>query len=272
MQSLRSVLRRELERPRRVSEQVIKHLAGVHEVQREDVGEFLERELGGLPEVEQELVLAPLFTPSLADQAVVAAELEHRSCPRSEWPGLMRELQDPPVQAQLLTAADRPHAVRLPEVIVERYVHRLRLDGEITPEVLALLPVAPAEERPLWLAMARRAVWQSRDRREILVRFLAADSGPPCPGVADGVALLKCVETYEPVNLAALQSGIPHWQGVLRETIASGGSPRLFFNERVEEMHGGGREQRRPDDARQLARVQEWEFLQRLARRFGGPQ
>src|SRR6187402_1473426 len=71
MSPLLECLARELERPRAVTEQVTKHLTETYEVRREDLGGFLVNELPRLEDYEIDLALAPLFTPTLAEQAVV---------------------------------------------------------------------------------------------------------------------------------------------------------------------------------------------------------
>ena len=80
----------------------------------------------------------------------------------------------------------------------------------------------------------------------------------------DAVELLKLMETYEPADLNDLLARIPHWQQVLRQEINEGSGTRPFFNERVEELHGGGRDQRRRDNTRLTAKENERAFLERL--------
>jgi hypothetical protein len=72
------------------------------------------------------------------------------------------------------------------------------------------------------------------------------------------------METYTPADRVELRGQIPHWQRVLRQEINAAGA-KPFFNERVEELHGGGRDHRRGDPARQTAWENELEFLNRLA-------
>lgn len=267
MQPLYDILARELERPRAVSEQVVKHLTGVHEVSREDIGDFLTGKLAQLEDYEIDLALAPLFTPTLADQAVVAGELEGQSVPVQTINDLIHQLELRPTVAQLVTSEGLAHVVPLREVTIGRFVRRLRLEGGLPDDLLAVLRGFPATERPLLLAVARRAVWEEARRREILVRFLAT-AGPTVG--ADVVMLLKLVETYAPADLAELSRQVPKWLDVLREELNRGSGVRPFFNERVEELHGGGRDQRRVNEPRQVARQSEWEFLERLQRQLGG--
>lgn len=256
-----------LERPRAITTQVGKHLADAHGVAREAVGAFLEAELPKREDYEVDLVLASLFTPTLSDQSAVAELLGEESVPTAQWPDLVQHLVARPTLAPLRTEDGVVHQIPLREVVVERFVHRLRLDGTIAAEVFRLIGSLPqAGDRALLKAVARRLVWENPSRREILVRYLNAvgDSFQ----TDDAVELLKLVETYEPVGTADLLAQIPHWQQVLRQEINESGA-RPFFNERVEELHGGGRDQRRQNQGRVTVKERELAFLDRLQRTLG---
>ena len=185
--------------------------------------------------------------------------------PTTEWPGLIQQLVARPTRAQLVTEDGQKHSVPLREVTLERYVHRLRLDATIPGPLFELLDhFAPAGDRPLLKAVARRAVWENEARREILVRYLTATAGGAAYRLADVVELLKLAETYQPADVAGLLAQIPHWLQVLRQEINESGGGKPFFNERVEELHGGGRDQRRQDNSRVTAKENERAFLERL--------
>lgn len=255
-----------LERLRDLTSQVVKHLGDAHGVRREEAGVFLKTELSKLEDYEVDLVLASLFTPTLNDQVVVAEVLGKESYAPSKWPELVRQLSLRPTRAPLRTEDGVTHLIPLREVTVERFVHRLRLDGEIRPEVFDLISSRPAaDERALLKAVARRAIWQSPGRTEILSKYLefVGDAFRP----DDVVALLKLAETYTPANVAELVAHIPHWQRVLRQEITGSGA-KPFFNERVEELHGGGRDQRREGAGRVAAKEGERAFLERLEKIF----
>lgn len=257
-----------LERPRELTAQVVKHLDDTHGVAREVVGAFLETDLSKLEDYEVDLILAPLFTPTLNDQAVVAELLGKESCLSAEWPGLVQQLVSRPTRAQLRTEDGAMHAVPLREVTVERFVYRLRLDGTISDSVFNLIGSLPqSQERALMKAVARRAIWGASGRAGILTRYL--ESVGDTFRAADVVALLKLVETYEPSNQADLLARIPHWQQVLRQELNESGA-KPFFNERVEELHGGGRDQRRHDDHRIRMKENELAFLTRLQQILAG--
>jgi hypothetical protein len=72
------------------------------------------------------------------------------------------------------------------------------------------------------------------------------------------------MEAYEPAGISDLLARVPHWQEVLRQQINEAASPKPFFNERVQELHGGGRDQRRQDNSRITAKENELAFLERL--------
>ena len=261
--TLLATLASELERPRRLLPQVIKHLWDTYSLERDAVGSFLVDELPKLEDYEIDLILSPVFTPNLHDQSVVAELLGPEAVPPAEWPGLIQQLVARPTRASLVTEDDQPHKVPLREVTIERYVHRLRLGATVPASLLELISHrAPAAEGPLLKAVARRAIWESSQRRDILGRYLAAALGTEHFRADDAADLLKLAETYEPADTADLLRRIPHWEKVLRHEINLASNPKAFFNERVEELHGGGRDQRRQDNTEPKQR--ELEFLSRL--------
>jgi hypothetical protein len=257
-----------LERPREVTAQVSHHVLETYGIAREAVGEFLVNELARLEDYEADLILSPLFTPTLIDQAPVAELLGCDSIPAATWPELIQQLTLRPTRAQLIAEGGVKHEIELRDVTIERFVRRLHLDGTIAGDVFALIGSLPeSSERALLKAIARRAVWRDASRREILTRFLANPAH--AFQVEDVATLLKLVETYEPAGIADLLARIPHWQQVLRQEINDAGV-KPFFNERVEELHGGGRDQRRNDNSRVVAKENERAFLDRLQQALAG--
>ncbi len=271
MLQLLETLAAELERPRELPAQVIHHLSGTYGLDRDAIGAFLVNELPKLEDYEIDLALSPIFTPTLKDQAVFADLLGQESIPTPEWPGLIQQLVGRPTRAQLVTEDGGRHSVPLRDVSIERYVHRLRLDATIPGPLSNLLDhFTPASHRPLLKAVARRAVWENEARREILTHYLTAVAGGEADRLTDAVELLKLVETYQPADLASLLAQIPHWLQVLRQEINGSGGGKPFFNERVEELHGGGRDQRRQNNSRVTAKESEQAFLERLQRVLSG--
>jgi len=258
-------LAEELERPREVTGQVVDHIWGTYEIDRDDVGDFLDARLPSLEDYEHDLILSPLFTPKLADQALFAELLGKESVPKAQWPALIQQLAARPTQARLVTSDNQRHTVTLRDVILERYVHRLRLDGEISESLLSLLEQAAfTAERPTLKAVARRAVWENDARRNILTTYLTAAGRSSVYQPGDAVRLLQLEEDYKPGDVAHLMERIPVWQEALRQEIETSSNPKPFFSGEVQANHGYDRDQRQEDNSRISAKKSEFAFLDRL--------
>ena len=250
----------ELERPRELSPRVLNYIGGNYSVEAEGIGAFLVEELPKLEDYEIDLILSPVFTPRLADQAVFADLLGRDPVPREQWPAIIQELVARPTRAQLLTLDGKAHTVVLREVTIERYVRRLRLEAAIPESLFKRIG-----ERPLLKAVARRAVWESEGARGILERFLSAGTSTE----DDALDLLNLMESRKPANLTDLLSEIPRWREALRHQIDFGSGPKPFFSQEVERRHGGERDQRAPDDARVSVKQREFDFLGKLQQILG---
>jgi hypothetical protein len=271
MSQLLETLAGELERPRPLPAQIVNHLSGTYNLDRDAIGDFLVNKLAGLEDYEIDLALSPAFTPTLPNQAVFADLLGQESVPATQWPGLIQQLVARPTRAQLVTEDGKKHSVPLRGVSIERYVHRLRLEATIPTALFELINrLPPAGDRPLLKAVARRSVWENQPRREILTRYLTSTAGTEAYRLMDAVELLRLAEIYQPTDVAGLFAQIPHWLQVLRQEINEAGGGKPFFNERVEELHGGGRDQRRQDNSRLTAKENERSFLERLQRVLAG--
>ena len=269
MPSLLETLAAELERPRELSARVLNYICGTYSIDEQAIGAFFVEELPKLEDYEIDLILSPVFTPKLADQALFAEFLGGEPVPRDQWPGLIQQLAARPTRAQLITADSRAHSLPLREVTLERFVHRLRLEGSILRSVLDLIGrVLPASDRPLLKAIARRAVWENT-RGEILERYLANAIGCAAYSLEDALALLDTVESYKPAYVAGLLAWIPPRQDVLRTQINTGAGGKPFFSPRIQEMHGGDRDQRRQEEEGKSAKELELAFLDRVQRTLG---
>jgi hypothetical protein len=248
-----------------LSARVVNYIGGTYGIDHDDVGSFLVNELPRLEDYEVDLILSPVFTPKLADQAIFAEVLGRDSVPQSDWAVLIQQLVSRPTRAELIII--RPYTVPLREVTIERYVYRLRLDGTISEPLAKLLERMPSTERPTLRAVARRAAWDSAPRCEILFRYLATP-GRENERLGDAVALLDLVESDKPSNVAELLARIPHRKRILESEINAASGPKVFFSGQVQELHGGERDQRRQDDIRLSARQRELAFLERLEQAF----
>jgi len=263
--TLIEALAAELERPRELSPRVLNYITGTYSIDPDDVGRFLVDELSKLDDVEIDLILSPVFTPKLSDQAVFAEVLGSTSVSRDQWPGLVQQLAARPTRAHLITPDQRTHVTPLRDVTIERYVHRLRLEAAIPAPVASLLNRLPAaEDRPMLQAIVRRSAWESSGAREILEQYLAAVTKQGGYSIDEMIELLNLAENRKPANVEDLLASIPRWTEALREQIDKASGPKAFFHPQVEMMHGGGRDQRAQDKSAASAKENELAFLLRL--------
>ena len=154
--NLIEALAAELERPRELSARVLSYIEGTYGVDHVAIGTFLVEKLPDLEDDDIDLILSPLFTPRLSDQAIFAELLGAESVPREQWPSLIQQLVARPTLAQLMTPDSQLHSVRLRDVTVQRYVPRLRLEGTISEPVLNLLDRIPsAADLPMLKAVSK---------------------------------------------------------------------------------------------------------------------
>jgi hypothetical protein len=255
----------ELERPRELSARVLNYITGHHGIDEDAIGPFLVQELPKLEDYEIDLILSPVFTPKLIDQAVFADQLGVEALRKDQWPALVQELVERPTYAQLVTIDGKRHSVKLREVTIERYVYRLRLDATIPKSLFALLDAIPvAGDKPLAKAVARQVVWENEGTREILEGYLTAALGRGIYSLDENVALLNLIEGRKPANIADLLARSPGWQEALRQQIDVASGPKPFFNEDIRLLHGEERDQRSQDDVRMSSKERELHFLARL--------
>ena len=265
MQPVLDRLAAELEKPRALTAQTLRHLAATYGIDRQEVGTFLDERLAGLEEDELDLTLSALYTPKLADQSIFADLLESASVTRADLHSWVEYLLQRPTTGHLQTADGVTHAFPLQRVTLERYVFRLRLEGTLPEGLLRLIrSLPPRADQPRLLAIARRAVWNTPDRWELLQRFLARNyaGNSPIPGNPEDV--LAVPFPFSERRAANVLARLPAWEQVVRIQVSSADQPSPFFNERVQDLHGGGRDQRGVNETLRQQKQSELAFLGRL--------
>jgi hypothetical protein len=264
MDQLVNRLASELERPRPLPAQVGRHLNSTYGTGREEVGAFLEKQLNQLEEFEIDLTLSPVFTPTITDQAIFAPLLGPIGLTEEQINELIESLVQRPTLACLETDEGTRHQIPLREVTISRYVRRLRLEGSI-PDPLwrQLSSLQSAGDADLRLAIARRAAWTPA-RRRLLERYLQGVTANTPWRSDDALVLLRLVETYQPADWDDFRARLPGWIEAVRREANAATNPKPFFNERVEDLHGGGRDQRRSIDSKAASREEELQSMRRL--------
>lgn len=272
MQKFVDVIAQELEKPRPLLKQVVDHAASRHEVSRDDVGGFLDDSVQNLEDYELDLLFSAQFTPTLVDQGAFSKLLDGGVLPRDQWDELVKSLEDRPTVAQLVTEDGMTHSVALTDVSIERFVKRLNLDVTI-PENLAKLldSMPPEEDRNLLKALARHQGFRSAEQSEILFRFVLKVTSDDEYQLEEVLLLLELMDTYKPADVGDLLSRIPHWLEVLENEATAAGQPKPFFADRVQELHGFGRDQRKADMSLIDRKKRNIKFLKRLDEILGEP-
>src|SRR5262249_15077789 len=103
-------------------------------------------------------------------------------------------------------------------------------------------------------------------RREILIRYVTNAPTRALYSVSDATGLLDLIESHKPLGVDDFLKWLPARQEVVRGQINVGSTGKPFFISRIEEMHGGERDQRRKDDSARSAKEAELAFLDRLQR------
>ena len=169
-----------------------------------------------------------------------------------------------------VTSDTQLHTVTLPEIILERYVYRLRLDGAIPEPLWRLLEQEPfAADRPTFKAIARRAIWESDARRNILATYLTGAGRHNLYHSGDGIQLLRFAEDYKPKDVAGLMERILQRLEALPQEIGQADNPKPFFSAEIQANRGFDRDQRQQDGSRISEKRNEFAFLDRLHQVFG---
>ena len=265
MDQLIEALAKELKKPREVTDRLFDHVWGTYEIDRDDVGAFLEEQLDELEDYEHELILSPLFTPKLEDQALFAELLGPDPVQKEMWPDVVGKLEMRPVTAQVVTHEGTTHAIVLREVVLERYVSLLRLEADVDASIWTGIQAEPfASEGSTFKAIVRRATWEREGRLEILRTYLGAENQVDLYETGDGLRFLGLVEDYKPRNLGYLAERVPQWEDALRKELEEGDRAKPFFHEQIKENHGFDRDQRQLDETQIQEKQDHLAFLGRL--------
>jgi hypothetical protein len=265
MQKFVDAIAGELEKNRLLLNQVVDHVSSRHETSRDELGVFLEERVEGLEEFEIDLLFSAQFTPTLVDQSAFSELLDEEQLEREKWAALVAALTGRPTVASLETEDGQRHSVQLTDVTIERFVTRLNLDSQIPDPLGKMLDNLPPEtDRTLLKAIARRPVFRDEGRCELLFRFLLQTTTEDSYSAPDAVDFMDLVEAYKPIDAADMLSRIPNWLEILENEVTAASQPKPFFADRVQELHGGGRDQRRADESLIDRKQRNIDFLKRL--------
>ncbi len=189
--------------------------------------------LAAMEEYERELLLAPLFTPTVDDRIACEAALPLTGVPRAEQPELVSRLLAADVGCDLVFGDGRCR-LSPPEVVVDRFVRLLHLEGVVEETVADYFRDLAEPVRHRCLYLARHRVWRGPERQALLQSCLETMRTKNSFDAERFDFLSEFVHTYHPRGVAGLTAAL---QNLLDSYHQDHEHP--IFNERLEEHQGG---------------------------------
>lgn len=233
-EALQDRIQADLASPRPVTPQVSGHLQSHHGTAPGDEASFLQSRLSLIEEYEAELVLSPLFTPSLEDQARVSPLLSDPPPSAAAVEEMVDGLESRRIEAVVQCQGASVRVV-LPPGIIRRYVRLLNLGERILPAVRSAAGAFPPPVRDRLLALARTEPWRAPARQEILAAFIDAFLRRSSYAEEKIDHLSQIVQTTRPERLNDLAGPI---ESLVRVTTPPSG-PR-FFDIQIEDRYAEG--------------------------------
>ncbi|MBF0369943.1 MAG: hypothetical protein HQL52_10845 [Magnetococcales bacterium] len=163
-----------------------------------------EDRLATMEEYEQELLLAPLFTPGMEERVELEPHLPGSGLSLDETNDLVTTLAKEQLSCPL-SFGQEEGILALPEVVLERFVRLLNLECQIDPGVAERLNrLVKSEERHRAFAQARRRVWQNKRNIALLTEALTAMEENNAYQTDKLIFLSDFVRGYRPTTLSSL--------------------------------------------------------------------
>ncbi|MBF0341250.1 MAG: hypothetical protein HQL95_09870 [Magnetococcales bacterium] len=155
-------------------------------------------------EVEQELLLSPLFTPDQEERSACEAALPPRGLNPEEVGELVAALSAETLSFPAFSGG-RDGFCPLPDVVLTRYIHLLGLDRSVDQEAAGLIEASLAgQDRRMVMSLARRPVWQSPASRELLLQLLRIQGSAGALSVGKLEFLTGFARTYRTTSAEEL--------------------------------------------------------------------
>lgn len=259
----------DLARRRVLSPQVRRHVSSTYGVADDTVREFFASRLDELEEFQIELLLGPLFTPTLEDRAGYVAALREEVPDEAQVDEYVRTLEAERLTWALEISGEEDVQVKVFDVLVARWVRLCELTSAPGAALAgAVARAVPGDDQDLALAVLREPAWRDNDKRNWLVEYLQTAATRQSFSMQKLEFLTDLVRSqYEARTERMLELA----QKVLEERRSQWletGSAKPFFARHIEEWHGHERDQRRVDPAEAESRQERLAVLEDLARDF----
>ncbi|MBI4716092.1 MAG: hypothetical protein HY760_09200, partial [Nitrospirae bacterium] len=154
--------------------QVLQHVTAHYGVGFDQVPAFLSEKFPAMEDYEVDLILSPIFTPRLDDQARFSDLLEENTVSPDELNGTVSLLSRKGLRTTLRYGGETL-SLPLHSVSISRYVRLLNLDAPVSRNLFQRIDRSvPAHERQRVKALARDRAWQRPEHEAIFTAFLEA--------------------------------------------------------------------------------------------------
>lgn len=235
MKRLHQKLIADLTRPRPLTDQVARSLMDRCEVRSDQVGDFLATRIDRLDEATVDTIFSPMYTPDWRDRARYVEDRERLNITPAVLSAIVDELAGAGLKAEYLYEDGRV-GMRLPEVIVDRWVRRLHLEVRVPERVKqAVEATIPTDAQAEVKALTGQPGWRGRGREEILIAFLTGFSRSGRFSVDKFEYLTGLVHTYRPRDVSHFQAQVDALIQSYHEETGD-----HFFDPHLKEIYGPG--------------------------------
>jgi len=233
MKRLREKLIADLTRPRPLTDQVTRTLMDRCEVRSDRVRAFLAEGIHKVDEATVDTIFSPMYTPDWRDRARYVEDLERVTITPAVLAAVIDDLASSDLTAEYLYE-DETVTMRLPEVVIDRWVRRLHLEVRLPEKIRqAVEATIPKDAQAEVKALTGQPAWRGSGREGILITFLTGFSRTGRFTVDKFEYLTGLVHTYRPHS-------VDHFRAQVDALIQSyhEESGEHFFDPHLKEVYG----------------------------------
>jgi hypothetical protein len=233
MKRLREKLVADLTRPRPLTEQVTRTLMDRCELRSDRICSFLADGIQKVDEATVDTIFSPMYTPDWRDRARYVEDTERVTITPAVLAAIVDDLGGSGLAAEYLFEDDTV-AMRLPEVVIDRWVRRLHLEVRLADRIRqAVEATIPKDAQAEIKALTGQPAWRDGEREGILIAFLTGFSRTGRFSVDKFEFLTGLVHTYRP-------HGLDHFRTQVDALIQSyhEESGEHFFDAHLKEVYG----------------------------------
>jgi hypothetical protein len=233
MKRLREKLVADLTRPRPLTDQVTRTLMDRCELRSDRIVPFLADGIHKVDEATIDTIFSPMYTPDWHDRARYVEDVERVTITPAVLTAIIDDLAGAGLTAEYLYEDDTA-PMRLPEVVIDRWVRRLHLEVRLPDKIRqAVEATIPKDAQAEVKALTGQPAWRGDHREGILITFLTGFSRTGRFSVDKFEYLTGLVHTYRPHSVDHFRSQVDALIQSYHEE-----SGEHFFDPHLKEVYG----------------------------------